>query len=167
MSVVQIHLALSQIFMEDRMIEKEMRELNIIWPKTEDELLKEMRKILKESNDYGKAVYCMSICATMAFYYAAHIVGATGFQASCADMDILRRTRDMENGFRILNYADLLYPQHKNKFEISFDKMIIENIKIIGPIAKKQLEDNIQAHENVIKHWQYIADLYNKQSEES
>lgn len=92
--------------------EAELREYSAPWPKTEDELLGLIHQLVDRPHDYGTCVYAMSIAAEATFNYVSDKLGVTGFQASCADMDILRRTRGYKHGFMVLDAAKLLYPQY-------------------------------------------------------
>lgn len=146
------------------MTELEMREQEVPWPKTKEELCDYIDKMTEEGErysemgeGYGKAVYVMSMIATAAFNLASHIVGASGFQASCADMDFLRRTRRMKNGFRIIDYQNLLYPQYEPEIP-GFWKLIEENKERLKEEAKKLLSEEREADE-VRRHWEKIASL--------
>lgn len=137
--------------------EAELRECEIDWPKTKDELLAIIDTLLERDHDYGTCVYAMSLSALAAFHYAASKVGSSGFQASCADMDFLRHTRNMKSGFQILDYDNLMYPQYANRFDTSFMGLIRDNAKTLKPIAEKRLKESPDAHPEVIAHWKMIA----------
>jgi hypothetical protein len=140
------------------MTELEMRDMKAPWPKSWDELRDFCESLWTENNDYGKAVYCMSLASVAMFNLAAHKVGATGFQASCADMDILRRTRDMENGFRIVDYSKAMYPQYLESDQV-IALLFDELAPLLKDAAAKELATNERAHPNVIAHWKRIVDL--------
>lgn len=141
------------------MTESEMRDADAPWPKSWEELKAYCESLfINENNDYGKAAYCMSLATTAMFNFAADRVGATGFLASCADMDFLRRSRGMKNGFQIVDYNNFLYPQYMNRPEIAalFPKIAPRLIKE----AKRLLEENGGgAHEDVLAHWKRIATM--------
>lgn len=145
------------------MTEQEMRDMKAPSPKTWDELRDFCEPLFaKEDDDYGKAVYCMSLAATAMFNFAAHKVGASGFQASCADLDILRRTRLMEHGFQIVDYSNALYPQYVtgNDDDHAALRAIFPQIAPhLAKEAKKRLGEDRSAHPNVIEHWKRIAAL--------
>jgi len=152
--------------------EKEMRESVVPWPRTSEQLIKYLNFLAEHNNDYGMAVYCMSMGALAAFYYMSHIVGATGFQASCADMDFLKRSRRMKDGFRILDYEKLLYPQHINSEEFpSADDLLKDQdlVNRLGKIAKQRLDELSgpdAAHPNVIAHWEKLASMVKEEDKE-
>jgi hypothetical protein len=139
---------------ENHEAERAMREAEVPYIKSEDELIAYIRDLLDRPHDYGTAVYAMSMAAVAAFNYAAHQVGASGFQASCADLDILRRTRGMER-FTIVNIGDALYPQY------DLPGRLAETLKEAEPWlaseARRRLAENETAHPKVIAHWQKLA----------
>lgn len=146
------------------MDEQEMRDMKAPWPKTWDELRDFCEPLFaKESDDYGKAAYCISLAATAMFNFAADKVGATGFQASCADLDILRRTRGLEHGFQFVDYGKALYPQYldpSNTDCAALRAIFPEIAPTLADAAKKLLEKNGgSAHPNVIAHWKRLAAL--------
>ena len=140
------------------MTEQQMRDMKTPWPKSEDELVNFIREMSKEAHTYGKCVYVMSQIATAAFYYASHVVGSTGLQASFADLDIIRRTRGMEHGFRIIDYRNLLYPQYQNSIA-GFWQLVDENIDNLSKAASELLESGEKAHPNVLEHWRHLSGM--------
>lgn len=143
------------------MTEKDMREMKAPWPKTILGLVRFIWKMLRQNDDYGKCVYAMSLSAVATFNYLSRKCGATGFQASCADMDILRRTRGYKAGFRIINYADLLYPQYIDEEHFPRpDKMLQDNIATLAPMARDLLKSPIgPMHPDVRSRLEMIAAL--------
>jgi hypothetical protein len=149
------------------MTEAEMRDMKCPWPKSEKELIDFIHAMKAEGEacdgpeeGYGKAVYVMSLIATAAFYYAAGVVGSTGFQASCADMDILKRTRGYKAGFRIIDYENLLYPQYLNDEHFPNRKtLLMENKDALARIAREKLAENITMAKAVRKRMEYVANL--------
>lgn len=144
------------------MSEGELRDEKVITPDTIEELVEYIKALEERSHDYGTCVYAMSMSATAAFNYIARKLGVTGFQASCADMDILRRTRNLESGFRVLNFENLLYPQYCNDEHFpSWKELIAENIAELSKEAQKRLDksdgDTIPTHPNVKAHWELLA----------
>lgn len=155
--------------------EKEMREAKAPWPKTIQELNEYMQSCFdavawpekedgtfehstKDSGDaYGRAVYAISLSATAAFYYASHIVGASGFQASMADIDLLRRTRHMEGPFSIVDVSKMLYPQYDIVGDLNKYIHDEETQKWLKDQAKKKISENPDAHPDVVAHWKKLA----------
>jgi hypothetical protein len=137
------------------MSEKQLREFKALWPKSKKELDKHISELLNRSHDYGTCVYAVSLAAVATFNYMSHELGITGFQASCADMDILRRTRCMER-FRIIDLSNLLYPQYADKFK-SYEEEIADNLDWLKEEAAEKLKANPVANPNVIIHWKRLA----------
>lgn len=139
--------------------EAQMRDTKAPWPKTEEELLAYVKSLVDRPHDYGTCVYAMSLAAVAAFNFIAARLGTTGFQASCADMDIIRRTRGMEDGFMILDASNLLYPQYDliGKAE----KFIAERRVDLAKKARQLLEDRKgePVSERVVQHWRDLASL--------
>src|SRR3990167_6258094 len=108
--------------------EKQLRELEMPWPDNEQELMQIVNAVINRSHNYGTCVYAMSIAGEAAFNFAARKLCVTGFQASCADMDILRRTRQLKGGFALLKYEDFLYPQYRLHFdELGWENLLLKN----------------------------------------
>jgi len=139
------------------MKEENFRKTKAIRPKTEKELINYIKEFSSRTHDYGTCVYAMSFAATAAFNYVAHKLGVTGFQARCADMDILRQTRNLEWG-AILDYENLLYPQFKYKFK-SYEQLLMENREELSKRAKKLLEKYPDAYSNVVAHWKKLTEV--------
>jgi hypothetical protein len=138
------------------MTEQEMRESKVPTHDTEEELIAYVRGLVDQDHDYGTCVYAMSMAATAAFNYVARKLGVTGFQASCADMDILRRTRRME-WFQIRDFADLLYPQYFDKFK-GWSDLLIEHKDELAKRARALLDEKADnVHPNVRQHWERLA----------
>jgi hypothetical protein len=141
--------------------EKEMRESKVPWFDNKEDLIKYITELEEQEHDYGTCVYAMSMAAMATFNYMADKLGCTGFQASCADMDILRRSRRMKHGFRILDYDDLLYPQYKKDFPITWDDLIEENLEHLAKVAQEKLDAGGACYE-VRKHWIKLVEMYNE-----
>lgn len=137
--------------------ERALREADVPWLETPEALSGYIAGLVDRPHDYGTCVYAMSMAATAAFHYVAHKLGVTGFQASCADMDILRRTRGYKNGFMILNADDLLYPQYDLRQRA--DEWIDKTLPRLAPIARERLAENGHMHPNVRAHMERIAAL--------
>lgn len=147
------------------MTEQEMRDVKVPTFDTVAELMEYVTDLRDKQHDYGTVVYAMSMSAVATFNYMARFLGVTGFQASCADLDILRRTRHMEAPFMIVNLDKALYPQYNLLEDVA--KFISNNGDWIYEAACKKLkEENEQkekcpdyfpASENVVSHWKQIV----------
>lgn len=139
--------------------EKALRDLDMPRPQSDEDLALIVETLSERTHDYGTCVYAMSIAAEAAFNLIAHKLGVTGFQASCADMDVLRRTRRLKDGFQILNYNDLLYPQYEHNFsECSWAALLHKNKDSLREKAKSLLTESPNAHPDVLVHWQRLAE---------
>jgi hypothetical protein len=141
--------------------EENLRDIKVPWPKTLEELNEIINALSKREHDYGTSVYAMSIAAVATFYYMSHVVGSTGFQASCADLDILKRTRNLECGFSIIDYSKLLYPQYFNDETFPTKEMLLnKNKEVLSKAAAVRLEESKgKAHPEVLSWWKKITNL--------
>lgn len=136
--------------------EKQMREEKCPTPKTIEELDAYIKSLVEQKHDYGTCVYAMSLAATAAFNHVASKLGVTGFQASCADLDILRRTRSMDCPFIILKADDMLYPQYDLPSKLN-EAMAEWQEWAADEAKKKMLEKDKFAHPDVLAHWKKLA----------
>lgn len=135
--------------------EQEMREAEVPSPKSQKELLAYIESLVNREHDYGTCVYAMSMSAVATFNYVAGMLGVTGFQASCADLDILRRTRSLKGPFSIQRGEDWLYPQYDPEERLR--KFRVEISEWLSAEAKQLLKERDSAHPNVVAHWQKLA----------
>jgi hypothetical protein len=140
---------------ESAQTEAEMRDAEVPWPKTPEQLTEYIESLVNRSHDYGTCVYAMSMAAKAAFNYVAGKEGTTGFQASCADLDFVRRVRLLKGPFILLKAEDMLYPQY------NLVDNLLDAMKKWEPWAKeeaiKKLAGTDHAHPNVIAHWKKLA----------
>lgn len=138
------------------MTEAELRDYKVPFPSDQAELIAILEAVTKRQHDYGTCVYAMSIAATAAFNYVARVLGTTGFQSGCADLDIVRRTRLMECPFVLLKAEDLLYPQYDLRQKLE------ECIEAWGPWLKEQAAERLKsdrpAAPSVLAHWEGLAE---------
>ncbi len=134
-----------------------MRDSVAPWPESIDGLGKYIESLVERQHDYGTCVYAMSLAATAAFQYVAGKLGCTGFQASLADLDILRRTRQMKGPFIVLKAEDELYPQCDLGEKLDGAR---ESWKPwVAERAAKRLAESraVDVHPAVWSHWEKIA----------
>lgn len=138
--------------------EAELRAVKEPWPKTISELDEYVESLVKREHDYGTCVYAMSLAATAAFHYVAGQLGVTGFQASCADLDILRRTRMLDGPFIILKAEDMLYPQYDLVGKLR--EAMGEWQEWAAEQAQKKIAEHAEengVHPEVMAHWKKLA----------
>lgn len=135
--------------------EKEMRDADVPSFKNKADLMKYINDLVNRPHDYGTCCYAMSMAAVAAFQYVARKIGVTGFQASCADLDVIRRTRGIKGPFILIQGNDMLYPQYDiaKKLQDATDSWR----EWARDEAKKKLKENDAAHPEVIKHWKKLA----------
>lgn len=137
------------------MTEEQMRSAPDPLPKTPEQLSEYIAALVDRPHDYGTCVYAMSLAAVAAFNYVAHKLGVTGFQANCADLDIIRRTRSLKHGFTILDASNILYPQYNLVAEArEFVAKQVGNLKD----AARELLARDGGVPDVRSRWQGIAD---------
>lgn len=150
--------------------EAEMREMKPPRLKTVEELSAYVTSLTDRPHDYGTCVYAMSLAAGAAFNFVASKLGCTGFQASCADMQILRYTRGFKFG-RILNYENLLYPQYLDEENFPTVQSLLKDPSVIselGEMAEALLKERGEdAHPNVTAHWKSLVGLKMKAEAEA
>lgn len=139
--------------------EKELRELKIDFPKSIEEVNQIIEAVTDRNHDYGTCVYAMSIAAISAMNYVAHVLGVTGFQASCADLDIVRRSRLLDCPFTIIKADDLLFPQYdiRQQVEETISGWQGWASEKAAEKLTKQNEGDYPAHPDVIAHWEKLA----------
>lgn len=112
-------------------------------------------------HDYGTVCHAISACAIAAAWAASNEPGScggiTGFQAGFVMWDFIKQWLKTDNkcGLRLIDYDSMLYPQYGYKFEKTITPETWERLKLQ---AIKNLEDIEYAHQDVIAHWQSIAD---------
>jgi hypothetical protein len=144
---------------EGNVEEKEMREAKVPTFVTLAEVSAYIDELVTQEHGYGTCVYAMSMAAVAAYNYVASKLEVTGFQASCADLDIVRRNRRLEHGFRLVDYQDLLYPQYCDSEHFPGYKELLEELKKeLGEAAAKLLEETPCANPDVLKHWAMLAE---------
>lgn len=137
--------------------EKELQAADVPWPKTAQELSDYIAKLVDRPHDYGTCVYAMSMAAVAAYHYVAHELGTTGFQASCADLDIVRRTRHIKGPFMLIDLEQALYPQYNLREKL--DEFLAEQRAWLADEARKRLAENDRlVHPDVRRHWESLVE---------
>jgi hypothetical protein len=134
--------------------EKEMADAKSPWPYTCDQLMQYIDSLVNRSHDYGTCVYALSLGALAAFNFISHKLGVTGFQASCADLDFVKRNRSIKGPFILLKAEDALYPQYD--LQAKLHEALKEWQPWLSEEAEKRLAGGV-AHPNVVAHWKKLA----------
>jgi len=136
--------------------EAEMRDSEATRPQSIEELNEYIASLTEREHDYGTCVYAMSLAATAAFNYVAGRLGVTGFQASCADLDIIKRTRRIDGPFMLVLGRDMLYPQYDTIGRVS--EALNEWLPWAAEEAAKLLDSETEhTSRRVIEHWRELA----------
>lgn len=148
------------------MSETEMSKSEAPSPQNIEELTEYIDSLVNQPQSYGTCVYAMSLASVATFNYVADKLGVTGFQASCADLDFIKRTRRLKNGFRITDYGNLLYPQYyfdEGSFPTAH-QLLMKNLEQIQDKALDLIEEDdksdLNASQTVRKHWEWILSLH-------
>lgn len=136
--------------------EYEMRDTCAPTPGSPESLASYIKELVDRPHDYGTCVYAMSLAATAAFNYAADKLGVTGFQASCADLDIIRRTRHIEGPFILLEAEKMCFPQYSLPGKLA-EAMAGWREWVGKECAKKLATSGGKAHPEVLAHWEKLA----------
>lgn len=134
-----------------------MREEKVPTPNSLEELSAYIASLLEVHKDYGTCVYMMSMAATAAFNFAARQVGASGFQASCADLDVLRRTRSLPGPAVLIDISNALYPQYNLQRQLR-DSMDKAKDWLREEAKKKLAGDLTHTSSAVVAHWRMLAE---------
>lgn len=142
--------------------EAELRDYKLPYIDSKKDLDIVIKTLNKRQHDYGTTVYAISITTLAMHYYQCSIHGATGFQSSCADLDFIGRNRNYEDGFAIIDYNKLLYPQYEEDVPGFWD-YIFKNSEIISEKAQKLIDkhkrEKIHVHPEVWNHWKKLSEV--------
>ncbi len=126
-----------------------------------------MNHVLNEyDHDYGTIVHAISACALAAAWAGNHSEqgGITGFQAGFVMWDFIRHWSFSNNkcGLKIVDYDDMLYPQHKYKFEKTLDHDIFKKLQQEAKARLEQDDKGVEVngycmHPDVRKHMKSIV----------
>lgn len=149
--------------------EMEMREAKVPFIKTEQELLGYLKTLVERDHDYGTCVYAMSMAAEAAFNYVSSKLGVTGFQASCADLDFIRRTRNFEGPFMLVDAAQQLYPQYHPLKDTEEFLSSESTTQWLAKQAREKISESDQSsvHPDVWSHWEQLASQYKEEQEQT
>ncbi|MBQ5769257.1 MAG: hypothetical protein IIV94_10330 [Clostridiales bacterium] len=122
------------------------------------EELTEFLKNVKENYNcgYGEAPRAIAQASLAVAWYLASEFGITGFQAGFVMWDFIRDWQYSYNkaGLKIVDYDDMLYPQHHDKFEKTIRPHVWEALR---KEAAERLKEVKYAHPSVVAHWQSIV----------
>lgn len=117
--------------------EKVIREQETPWPKSMTELNEVLGKLLSGVHTYGSVAEAMGMAAAATINFMGSHMGCTGFQASFADLIVLRRQRSLKGPFKVMKVDEVFYPQY-DIFR-STREFVSESSEWISGEAKKKL----------------------------
>ncbi len=123
---------------------------------TNDTLPAFLQRLQTLSVDYGTTCVAAAAAslAALSAYDKSPNGGLTGFQASAVFWEFARGTLLVHGPARLVQYEEMLFPQHKS----SFEKTITPEVWAwLQKRAAQHLEDADTAHPDVLAHWQSIA----------
>jgi 4-hydroxyphenylpyruvate dioxygenase-like putative hemolysin len=132
-----------------------LREEKVPTPSTIEDLNTYIQSLIGLRHDHGTCVYAMSMAAEATFNFVAGQLGATGFQASCADLDFIRRTRMIKGPLIIFSGDDYIYPQYNFYEKANEWYSSIRDWQRTE--AKKKLKNIDHVHKDVVAYWQELA----------
>lgn len=110
-------------------------------------------------HDYGTVVHAISASVLATAWMGVSMEDITGFQAGFILWGFIKNWSYSNNktGLRIINYDDMLYPQHEEKFN---KKISSSTWNALQKEAKILLETSCDYPTNpdVVAHWQSIVD---------
>jgi hypothetical protein len=126
-------------------------------PYTAKQLTEYVESLVNRKHTYGTCVYAMSLAAVAAFNYVSGKLGCSGFQASCADLDVVRRARLIDGPFILLKAEDALYPQYDLRKKL--EHFLAESAEWIKRQANANLADKDRGmvHPDVLAYWRRLA----------
>ena len=140
----------------NQLTEQQMRKADVPTLDTTQELAAYIESLTDREHDYGTCVYAMSMAAVAAFNHVARKLGVTGFQASCADLDVLRRTRQLDCPFMLIKASDMLYPQYDIENDVRAAQH--EWLPWAADEARKLLAGDItHTSQGVLERWRQLA----------
>jgi hypothetical protein len=126
------------------------------WFKTEEELINYIREQVNGPHSYDTSANAMANAAIATFNYVSSEVGASGFQAGWAGMQIIRQIQGLEGPFGIIDGTQFLFPQYN--IEEKVKKWHEEWKPHLGKMAKEKLENaESYVHPDVISKWEEYA----------
>ena len=123
-------------------------------------LPKFLKKLMKDYNhDYGTICHALASGAIATLWAMNNEPkgGITGFQAGFVMWEIIKNWsyRSNKSGLKLIDYDDLLYPQHKNRFDKILSKKTWE---VLQKEAKEFINKGGLVAPKVLQHWESIVD---------
>jgi hypothetical protein len=113
----------------------------------------------KGGDAYGAAAEALVETAVGAFDLVARALGVTGWQASYAELEFLRRSRGIKGPFGLYSMEDALYPQYDLHQRLRELRWSDETVRWLGDCAEYALAargDGVVAA-RVADHWRWLV----------
>lgn len=141
------------------MTNKELAEYRVPFFDTQDELMNFINALTDRQHDYNTVVEAMTLAALAAFNFVAGKLGATGFQASCADLNFIGKSRSINCPFMLVTLNEYLYPQYSTVLKIN--EWVEKNAKwIYEETSSKLKQDREFVSSEVWNHWEKLNKQY-------
>lgn len=127
-------------------------------PSTEKELFDYLHELFEGPFDYNSSAETLWLAAYAAFEYAAHVVGASGFQGEYAALTLLGRLNGIKGPYAYIDGDKMLYPQY------DILEQVREYLDSWRPWAAEQAKERLAAlkpddivSSRVKEHWETLA----------
>lgn len=129
-------------------------------PKTLEEFVDLVKNIENSHQSYNTITDALADTTAAYFNYFASKHGMTGYQASYAGLEFLKKTRGMEMPFMIVDSSKMLYPQYDLVSDV--EEFLEESKTELAKVAKKNLEEldgNSLVSLKVVDRWKELASM--------
>lgn len=161
--------ALARPIMADRdlskaisaMSDQELHDFEVPTAGSIEELAAIIEALAGRRESYSACVHAMSAAAVATIRYLEAVIrpDVSGWPSNLADLDILRRTRQLHNGFAIIDYNNLLYPQYLKDTAIPGWGQLINGylrVSLRRQAARLLREEHDGTSSQVLAHWQRL-----------
>lgn len=123
-----------------------------------EELSAYISEKLEGEYDYNTHVTAMADVMFEVFNFLADKLGASGFSASCAQLEFIAKARHLEGPFAVIKAEDMLYPQYD--IAESVEKYLDKWTPWAITEAKKLLQETTHPIAPVVRErWESLASL--------
>lgn len=129
-------------------------------PKTLEEFVDLVKNIENSHQSYNTITDALADTTAAYFNYFANKHGMTGYQASYAGLEFLKKTRGMEMPFMIVDSSKMLYPQYDLVSDV--EEFLEESKTELAKVAKKNLEEldgNSLVSLKVVDRWKELVSM--------
>lgn len=127
-------------------------------PETLEDFIKMVEAVEGSHHTYETIADSLTDLTVAFFNYFASKHGMTGWQASWAQLQFIKKTRNMEAPFMIVDSSKLLYPQYDILVDV--ERFLEESKPELAKIAQERLDelkDDDLISLNVLERWKEIS----------